>query len=218
MFRRRTLAALLAAYSVVIASGAPLPIGWVAASIAPTVGDPASAERFPCEGCPCGCGTAEHCWAKCCCHTLPQRLAWARREGVRPPEAVLDQASGAGYDVTDWRPSEVYRVRLPEAVKAETFEFDRLPSCCRARAAKPQAAEAPVEPRATPGVSLMQALACQGLAEAWLSLGDAPQLSAIEVVVVEALPTQRDFSAPLWCHVDEAPTPPPPEMRFFVVS
>lgn len=217
---------MLAAYSVVIASGAPLPMAWLAAAVAPTVGESAANERFPCEGCPCGCGTAEHCWAKCCCHTLPQRLAWARREGVRPPEKVLDQASASGYDVTDWRPDAIYQFRLPKAVTTTDKDLDKLPPCCRARAAKARLvsspekapAQTPTEAPAKPGISLMQSLACQGLAEAWLSLGEAPQMSAIELVVKEALATPCDFSAPLWCHIDEAPTPPPPEMPACVVS
>ncbi|MFO0838908.1 MAG: hypothetical protein U1D55_10310 [Phycisphaerae bacterium] len=46
------------------------------------------AERFPCEVCGCGCGSARECWSRCCCHTAVERLAWAIRNGVQPPANV----------------------------------------------------------------------------------------------------------------------------------
>ncbi|MEO0530888.1 MAG: hypothetical protein AAF266_10000 [Planctomycetota bacterium] len=222
---RRAIAALLAVYSMVIASGAPLPIGWVAASVVPVAGDDVPTERYPCENCPCGCGTAARCWAKCCCHTLPQRLAWARREGVRPPEEVLNRAAGAGYDVSDWRPakgSKSYVVRLPASVSSAPPEPADVPPCCQARVAKagetaPAEKPQPTTP-AKPGVSLMQALACQGLAEAWFSFGEAPLVAAAEILEIEAVETASLLPASLWCHFDEAPTPPPPEARVIFIG
>lgn len=44
---------------------------------------------FPCQGSRCGCRTAEDCWFGCCCRTPSQRLAWAKRNGVTPPQAFL---------------------------------------------------------------------------------------------------------------------------------
>jgi hypothetical protein len=43
---------------------------------------------FPCEGGQCGCATAQQCWKSCCCHTLQERLAWARQHGVLPPKEL----------------------------------------------------------------------------------------------------------------------------------
>ncbi len=40
---------------------------------------------FPCQDCPCGCKTAEQCWTSCCCHSPSERLAWAKKHGVKPP-------------------------------------------------------------------------------------------------------------------------------------
>ena len=42
---------------------------------------------FPCMDKPCGCATAEQCFANCFCHTPAERLAWAKAHGVEP--AVL---------------------------------------------------------------------------------------------------------------------------------
>jgi hypothetical protein len=44
---------------------------------------------FPCMHSQCGCQTAEMCWRGCCCHTNRQKLAWAKANGVQPPEYVL---------------------------------------------------------------------------------------------------------------------------------
>jgi hypothetical protein len=54
-----------------------------------------SSEPFPCMNCPCGCKTAEKCWRDCCCHTLTEKLAWARDNGVTPPAYVLAAAKVA---------------------------------------------------------------------------------------------------------------------------
>lgn len=209
MRRRRVIAALLAAYTVVVASGAPLPLAWVTAHARPTV---TGGERFPCESCPCGCGTAENCWGACCCHTLAERLAWARREGVRPPETALDEAEHAGLDVRQWRPGARYVVR-PVVEVADAS----LPPCCRqARAccsAKPQAAKKAPQPR---GVAILKALACQGIADAWLSLGQAPIAYGPELVVCDATFYVADAPAPLWRSWEEEPAPPPPDWRALV--
>jgi hypothetical protein len=55
----------------------------------PTLARPSSAVAYPCRGHQCGCATAELCWAgDCCCFTLEEKVAWAEREGVEPPEFV----------------------------------------------------------------------------------------------------------------------------------
>jgi hypothetical protein len=44
---------------------------------------------FPCQDNPCGCPTAEQCWAgDCCCFTLEEKLAWAEANGIEPPAHV----------------------------------------------------------------------------------------------------------------------------------
>jgi hypothetical protein len=53
---------------------------------------------FPCMFSQCGCMTAEQCWRSCCCHSLEEKLAWARKQGVTPPDYVLDQARDQGID------------------------------------------------------------------------------------------------------------------------
>lgn len=44
---------------------------------------------FPCMDRPCGCANAESCWRKCCCHTNAEKIAWAKKNNVTPPDYVL---------------------------------------------------------------------------------------------------------------------------------
>lgn len=52
-----------------------------------------SVERFPCEDCGCGCRTARQCWSGCCCFSVDERLAFARKHGIQPPPELLAQVS-----------------------------------------------------------------------------------------------------------------------------
>lgn len=212
MRRRRVIAALLAIYTVVVASGAPLPLTWVSMVTRPAV---AEGERFPCESCPCGCGTAEHCWSACCCHTMAQRLDWARREGVRPPESALDDAQRAGLDVSQWRGGIRFVVQIPVE---DAVNDSHLPPCCRkAKAntttsccsAKPQAA--PKRERPAAGVAILKAMACKGIADVMMLFGEAPILGGPQLVTCEATEYVADAPAPLWRSWTLEPDAPPPQ-------
>lgn len=207
MRRRRVIAALLAIYTVVVASGAPLPLTWVSMVTRPAL---AEDERFPCESCPCGCGTAEHCWSACCCHTMAQRLEWARREGVRPPESALDDAQRAGLDIREWRGGVRFVVQIPVEDAADD---SHLPPCCRKAktccAAKPQAASKRERP--APGVAILKAMACQGIADVMMLFGEAPILGGPQLVTCEATVFVADAPAPLWRSWTLEPDSPPPQ-------
>jgi hypothetical protein len=58
----------------------------------PHLSGPRSGELYPCAGCSCGCVDAETCWRSCCCFTNQQKLAWARRNRMRPPAFVVAAA------------------------------------------------------------------------------------------------------------------------------
>jgi hypothetical protein len=87
--RRCASGSLLAMY-VLAAAGVPLPAGNMSLK---------SGEMFPCMNCPCGCNSAEQCWRSCCCHTLAERMDWAREHGVRPPDYAIDEARRQRIDL-----------------------------------------------------------------------------------------------------------------------
>ena len=71
--------AILAALGGLFAS-----CGWPAPPPRPVTGD-----SYPCQSRPCGCVTAEKCWAgDCCCFTLGEKLSWADARGVEVPAHV----------------------------------------------------------------------------------------------------------------------------------
>ena len=43
-------------------------------------------DAFPCQDSSCGCVNATRCWDKCCCLTDAEKMEWAVRNGVQPPE------------------------------------------------------------------------------------------------------------------------------------
>lgn len=77
----RWVAVLLAVSYAFVAVGVLPSPAWLA-------GHMPNLDRFPCEGCGCGCATAKQCWEACCCHSDAEKLAWAMREGVEPPRYV----------------------------------------------------------------------------------------------------------------------------------
>lgn len=53
--------------------------------------------RFPCENCPCGCANATFCWDTCCCFSDSEKLDWAAKNGVTPPEFLVARAAGSTH-------------------------------------------------------------------------------------------------------------------------
>jgi hypothetical protein len=125
---------------------------------------------FPCMDSPCGCKDAEQCWRHCCCHTLTERLAWARENGVTPPEYALAEARAQGIDLHgncdrdcdgDCHPTQTKVCCC--CCEKHGHEHD-AESASQASAAKRKVA---------PGVILLQALKCGGFAGDLVGVGVA---------------------------------------------
>ena len=56
-------------------------------SLQPKVGKDRS-RPFPCQDRPCGCLSADQCKKQCCCFSSEEKLAWAKRNGVKASEVV----------------------------------------------------------------------------------------------------------------------------------
>jgi len=145
---------LLLVMQTLTATGASLPTFAAA---------PIDGAAFPCQGGRCGCNTAEQCWKSCCCHTPQERLAWAEKHGVKPPDYLV------------------------AAVQRETSSRGCTPgrSCCAAHAAssteahstltcESTAPEAGAETKSKSSqvvwVSLIAAQRCRGSAPTWLNV------------------------------------------------
>jgi hypothetical protein len=149
---------------------------------------------FPCMNSPCGCRTAEHCWHNCCCHTLAERLQWARENHVQPPADVLAEAKLEGIE---W-----------DSTGEDTCHEDSCPDCCRGHDSRTTAAghSAPLR-----GIVLIKVLECQGFGANWLtSVVSLPPPPAVRWL------TEWNLTAPIASTTQlgtsfsaEPPTPPP---------
>lgn len=147
---------------------------------------------------------------------MAQRLAWARREGVRPPEEAIEQARRAGHDVSDWAPGLRVQPASAAVVEVEISPDKELPACCRRRLAEKQQAACSESDTQKPapmplGFSVLQALACQGAIDVWMSLSEAPTPPAVDLLDERPIAPASDWIVRLESIAAEAPTPPPPE-------
>lgn len=69
----------------------------------PAVPKPASGKDqsrdYPCRDRPCGCTSYEECWAgDCCCFSMREKLAWAAKRNVSPPDSAYVAIAGGGAE------------------------------------------------------------------------------------------------------------------------
>jgi hypothetical protein len=157
----------------------------------------------------CGCKTAEQCWRSCCCHSLAERLAWARARGIQPPAFELAQAQAMGLDVA-WL-----------AKSCRSGESARR--CCSAQErgaiAKPlprsltETGQGAAATDNVGGIVAWRALACRGQSLHWLAA--VPSL----IVISPDLPFEIlviDWLGPVITAIagqcSDIPTVPPPEL------
>jgi hypothetical protein len=161
---------------VLVASGLPLPLAAPAgtAAVARLAGKDRS-RPFPCMDKPCGCATAEQCFAHCCCHTPAQRLAWAKAHDVDASVLAALERRVAAADEPAAGCCATARLQEPSccADDATTSVDPEAPEVCgdyRSLAADPPHRGGEPGPRV---VILRDALACGGLVAGWLACGVA---------------------------------------------
>jgi len=158
---------------VLVASGLPLPIAGPHDKAHAVAGKDRS-KPFPCMDKPCGCSTAEQCFANCCCHTPAERLAWAKAHRVDVAVlTALERRVATKSACTAGRPAK----KAASCCRtSQTVDLEGPDICSeyRSLAAEPAAPnptddEAPAEHQEVPGrvVILRSMLACQGIASAW---------------------------------------------------
>jgi hypothetical protein len=112
-FRLRDVIVVLTLVShLMLTFGIPLP--------APSRKKPTDGVPYPCQSRPCGCVTAEQCWAgDCCCFSIEEKLAWAEANGVEPPEHVRRLLVVAGRDCRRHRGVVTRHLQRAEAPTGE---------------------------------------------------------------------------------------------------
>jgi hypothetical protein len=159
----RAASALLLVVFALTAAGVPLPTGQ---------GPPKSGELFPCATCKCGCATAEQCWRSCCCHTLAERLAWARENGVEPPAFALVEARREGLLADSPSSATCCAKRAagdaPSCCQKQSLASDAgEPACCQKHIVLRSVARTSERPNQS--IVAWRALACGGHSLQWLA-------------------------------------------------
>lgn len=209
---RRGVCVLLLIAFVVTAAGIPLPAGR---------GLQKSGELFPCAQSSCGCATADQCWRSCCCHTLAERIIWARDHGVQPPAYVVARANREGISLAAVEGPEQSRTDHQPGPSCCAKGASKTPSCCEtADRAIEQVAKSCCSERGKtkPGdtsdrtILAWQAFRCSGKTMDWLAA--APSLAGVRTsFVLEMLPTSWLMPASVdfvQCPAT-LPSVPPPE-------
>jgi hypothetical protein len=112
---------------------------------------------FPCMHSHCGCQSAEACWRGCCCHTNRQKLAWAERNGVEPPDYVRLAAAAEPAATESCVGSCCDAPQTADTCCTTTDE------CCESQEQRP----------AWRFVCSLAARKCQGLPQLWLVMSAA---------------------------------------------
>jgi len=163
-------------------------------------------QPFPCQDNPCGCSSAEECWHHCCCHTNQEKVAWAEKHHVTPPQFVVEAARKEGLASTGSCPHCHEKSCAAVAVKADK---PAEKSCCKSP--RPEKRE-----RLKVALVIVDlARSCQGLSKIWTIL--SASLPAVSPVrwsvdwVVVGYVVERPTSTPT---VDLSPPLPPPKLTF----
>jgi len=171
---------------------------------------------------PCGCSTAEQCFASCCCNSPADLLAWAQARGLEPATvaALERRVIAADADATS---SSCCAAASCAAAPAAGGASDAIDFCneYQSLAARP-APESPAdeqesaEDAAPPSagsrmVSFTAMLACQGVLEGFMAATTAlpppsPCVSAPAMPLVGMIATDDDTRP---CVVIPRDTPPP---------
>jgi hypothetical protein len=161
-----------------------------------------TSQPYPCMHHRCGCTSADACWHGCCCMTLGQKLAWAKKNGIAPPDYVLVLAE----------------TPTSSCGSCGHHDHDEDSSLCDDHNSSPsESAESAEESGRTIGLVLVHDFRrCQGLGSLWLTLAHALPPK------VETSVAQFSFAPSEWLRVTSqtadslalSPATPPPRHSF----
>lgn len=181
---------------LLLVSGIPVPIPVIETAAV----EKDRSQPFPCMDSKCGCRSAEQCWRSCCCHSLKQRVAWARQRGVEPPSFVKAELAKQGEQSVACT-AKTSGCCQPEKVAKRCCESEEKRSPQTARSS-----------RGSKTVVLLQALGCRGVDHNWLGVATA--------IPLNLQPTEFELLASGWLRVvpvlsrpvpSSLPAVPPPQ-------
>jgi hypothetical protein len=186
---------------------------------------------FPCQDSVCGCMSAEQCWKSCCCQNDREKVAWAKKHRVTPPEFVF-AAAKLELSVEPASKKTCCSTHIQAAKKpkknccSEEITCDKTDSstdrivrptkaadsksCCSSHgtASASKQTSKNVRWRWANGIS---ALKCRGLAYDWTTLGMIDVPPDLEVHSTISRIEWVFLATPSFTTVDDSPTVPPPK-------
>lgn len=200
----RTLQAWTAAIScaVLLVSSVGLPL--------PTIAMKDGSKPFPCLKRACGCQTADDCWKKCCCFTDEEKLAWARENGVTPPDEVVARVAarrGQPEQVAENSGSCCHHTA--KSCCHESKSESTNGSCCHST--KP-AKDSGVSSTEVRFVVALEAAKCSGVQLSWIcvKVGMTPPAPVIAPTFMAGLVTWFDILDMESDSLPPEPVAPPP--------
>lgn len=220
-FLRATTWALLIGY-VLVSSGLPLPLGGMTAAgradprVSALLAAKDRSRNFPCRDKPCGCGSAEQCFASCCCHTPAELAAWAESNRVAPDLLAALARRAALPDPSPATPSGC--CGTPAAGDSCCAAVEPSPGPCHDSALCPAAPAADAStsepaghaPRGPHMISLRAMLACGGVVSQWLATASAPPPPRVVMIGSCGLTLSFDIGDRLPIGSLAPPDAPPP--------
>ena len=236
--RRRRLAWILLVGYGLVASGFSLPVGVSTHAAAHTPAGKRLAVKdrsrpFPCMDKPCGCASAEQCFANCCCNSAHERLAWARSHRVEPAVAAsLERRISQETSLESLQKSCCIdkNTIAPQPIKNDRFEIvseDPFAGCAHDHNAiknlenrlNPDGSQtkdsSDEQSRSSTTVNLQAMLACGGIAGQWIATGIVllPRIVSLSVVAtnpwIAVILSNEAALSPAY-----APALPPPRLSF----
>ena len=215
----RTLVWIVTLTHTLLASGLPLPFGaGRGQDSGASVRHPVSKDRsrpFPCMDSPCGCGTAEQCFESCCCHSVAERAAWARRRGIDADVvAALERRAGAerrAAPVTGGGNCCTVAAAPPSrAAASESSCCDQGPGDAATDDREPSEAD-PGDAVGPEWVTLRAYLACRGMVAEWATVGGALPPARVEAGSPPAPSGVVEVTDATVVSPSRTPESPPPE-------
>ena len=181
---RQIVIGLLLAVWAVLAAGVPVAV------VTRRAGD----EIYPCMDCPCGCVSAAVCWDRCCCMSDTQKIAWAKQNGVSPPQFLIDR---------------VKKSAKPPACRCCCKKSKSLSERRTSKSPSERRTSKSLSERRTP-VTALQAAQCRGIDMLWQTLTTgmlpaAPPQTRIDLIIHTPPPPHRGVA-----HTDSSVDPPVP--------
>jgi hypothetical protein len=177
-------------------------------------------QPYPCMNHSCGCASAEACWRSCCCFTNVEKLAWAAKHGVTPPQYVFAAATREKFVSTTGSccqtavksccaPKKSY-CHVLNSPTHDDYDQDKHAHNEHSESDSPEPSTAQ-DSWKLDFISAVQARRCQGQAELWLALGAvAPPPAHIELQLTQTICGHVANFSPSLAGISLSPATPPP--------